>query len=528
MPKILIFILLFYFSLEQIYSSKQLINSNTSSNKTNNNAAKLYNTKISNTLEKDETSIKKETDSKERNFTEDDGSDTDDENTEKIDTTKPGNLTEDNDKSDSTFDESGNKMEVKNELETKFKEHYDDCSKDSDCKKGLKCKTYRCLTEFEINNLQTLNLGATNKCNSNTICPEGQQCIKHRCVDDASKIEIREKKKDSDTTLNLLFAGSIFLNNKAYESGEQDNDAFNYTHFFTHIKDDIQKADLAVVDQETIFQTNKTNFIKSVGNTPTELGDAIAMAGFKLVLHGTIYAYAKEEKGIIKTINFWNSKYPDIRILGISKTDIDSEDDYYIFEKKGIKIGIINFSSFINLIPEEKEYMVNVISEEKISKFVEKLKNKTDFIIVCMNWGDKNSDIPNPSQVIWARELTARGVDLIIGNHPSYVQPVSYIKSEGNKSLVFWSLGHLISDNIKNNTFLGALANICISKGESGKAFISDYSLTPIINHKVNTTDYSVYKLSEYTKELGLKMDKNFSMENVIKECENSMGPFVK
>lgn len=525
MHKILIFISLLYFSLEQIYSSKQLNNSNTSFNKTNNNATNLYNiSKTSNTLEMDETSIKKETDG---NETENDGSDTDDENTEKNDITTPGNLTEGSDNSDSTSDEGGNNMEVKNELETKFKEHYDDCSKDSDCKKGLKCKTYRCLTQFEINNLQILNLGAENKCNSKIKCPEGQQCLKHRCVDDASKIEIREKKKDSDTTLNLLFAGSIFLNNKAYKSGEQDNDAFNYTHFFTHIKDDIEKADLAVVDQETIFQTNKTNFIKSVGNTPTELGDAIANAGFKLVLHATIYAYAKEEKGIIKTINFWNSKYPDIRILGISKTDIDSEDDYYIFEKNGIKIGIINFSSFINLIPEEKEYMVNVISEEKISKFVEKLKDKTDFIIACMNWGDKNSDKPNPSQVIWAKELTARGVNLIIGNHPSYVQPVSYIKSEGKKALVFWSLGHLISDSEKNNTFLGALANICISKGESGKAFISDYSLTPIINHKVNTTDYSVYKFSEYTKEMGLKMDKNFSEENVITECENIMGPFV-
>ena len=517
MPKILIFILLFYFSLEQIYSSKQLYNANTSSNKTNNNGTKLNNiTKADNTLEKDEISIKIELDG---NETEDDGSDTDDENKEKIDITNTGNYTEDSDDSDSTSDEGGNKMEVKNELETKLKEHYDECSKDSDCKKGLKCKIYRCLTKFEINNLQILNLGTKSICNSKIKCPEGKKCMKHRCVDDVSKIDIRGKKKDSDTTLNLLFAGSIFLNNKAYKSGEQDNDTFNYTHFFTHIKDDIEKADLAVVDQETIFQTDKTNFIKRVGNTPVELGDAIAMAGFKLVLHATIYAYAKEEKGIIKTINFWNSKYPDIRILGISKTHLDNEDDYYIFEKNGIKIGIINFSSFTNLIPKKKEYMVNVISKEKISKFVEKLKNKTDFIIACINWGDKNSAKPNPSQINWAKELTARGVNLIIGNHPSYIQPVSYIKSKGKRALVFWSLGHLISDSKKKNTFLGALANICISKGERGKAFISDYSLTPIINHKVNTTEYSVYKLSEYTKELGLKMNNKFSMENVIKEC---------
>ena len=486
MKKIFIFILLFYFSLQQISSFKY---SNTVTQSNNISKHENY-TKINNT-------------SKTEQF-------------EYSSNINQSNL------------ENENETKIENENNNKTKEHYDDCNNDSECRIGLKCKTYRCLTIYEIDNLENLNLNVKNSCNNEKKCPNGKQCIKHRCVEKESKIDIREKKSDNDATVNLLFAGSIFLNNKSYISGDKGDGTFNFDHFFTHIKNDIGKADLAVVEQETIFQTNKTNFQKRVGNTPTELGDAIAKAGFKVVLHGSIYSYSKEEQGIINTLNFWKEKHPDIHTLGISKTKLDIENDYYVFVKNGIKIGIINFSGFQNLIPEDKEYMVNVIDEEKIENYVDKLQNETDFIIACVNWGDKNGVKPNKNQIYWAKDLVSKGVNLIIGNHPSYVQPVSYIKSKGKSALVFWSLGHLISDNQKKLTILGALANISISKGINGKTFISDYSLTPIINHKMNTTDYSIYKLSEYTEELGLKTDEKFSLKNITQECNKIMGPFVK
>ena len=439
--------------------------------------------------------------------------------------TETNNLTEIN---NITQTNSENLPTMENLTQIKYSKHYEDCFNTSDCKKGLICKNYRCLTNFEIDNLELLGLSDKNVCDDSIQCLFDKKCLKHRCVVNYTQLDLPRKKGINDTSINLLFAGSIFLNNRAYKSGEKNNNAFNYHHLFNNIKDDIKKADLAVVDQETVFHIEKSKFKKRVANTPKELGDAIAKAGFKLVLHGTIYAYSKEEKGIKNTLKFWKEKYPYIHTLGISKNIKDSENDYYIFKKKGIKIGIINFSGFPDLIPKEKEHMVNVISRKKIEYYVKKLKNETDFIIVCMNWGDKNSNSPNEDQIKWAKELTGQGVNLIIGNHPSFVQPVSYIRSKGKKALVFWSLGHLISDSNLENSFIGALANIVISKGKKGKTFISYYNLIPIINHKVNTTDYSVYKLSKYSQELGLKTSNEFSMDNVIEECTKIMGPFIK
>ena len=75
------------------------------------------------------------------------------------------------------------------------------------------------------------------------------------------------------------------------------------------------------------------------------------------------------------------------------------------------------------------------------------------------------------------------GFNLIIGNNPALVQPVTYIKAEnGNCALVFFSLGALVGENPKKLDTLGSLANIVISK-ENGKTSIDSYNLIPIINH---------------------------------------------
>ena len=107
------------------------------------------------------------------------------------------------------------------------------------------------------------------------------------------------------------------------------------------------------------------------------------------------------------------------------------------------------------------------------------------------------------------------------------VQPVSYIKSDnGNKTLVFWSLGLFAGDDKKANSNIGALANIIISKG-SGKAYLSSYNLIPIINHKIDNRNYTVYKLSDYTEELGLQADKKFTLKKAKETCTKLMGSFA-
>ena len=74
--------------------------------------------------------------------------------------------------------------------------------------------------------------------------------------------------------------------------------------------------------------------------------------------------------------------------------------------------------------------MINTIEINKVGNCIGELKKQTDFIIVCMNWGGKTYYSPNKLQIKMAKVLIKNGVDLIIGNHPHYVQPVSYVRAE--------------------------------------------------------------------------------------------------
>ena len=409
-----------------------------------------------------------------------------------------------------------------------FSLHYENCDNiNISCINGLTCKLNRCFTNLELNKTEDLGLKDKNLCNDSFDCPVEQECIMHRCVEDEEDLDISKRNEDYDSSVNLLFAGAIFLNGRAYESGLNSDNSFNYDHFFKYIKNDIKKADLAVIDQETIFELNQSNFSKKLSNTPPELGDSIANAGFKLVLHGTLYAFSKEEIGIINTINFWKNKYPNIKILGISENEKLSNDDYYIFSKNDIKIGLINFYGHgEKMIPENKQFYVNIMKKEKVKELVRKLSTETDFVIVCVNWGTKNSKGPTKKQIKWAKELAANGAKLIIGHHSSFVQQVSSVKSKGKRALVFWSLGHLINDNERKYSILGAMANITISKYDDG-TYISEYNLIPTINHKDKGKHYSIYKLSQYSNELFEISNVNhtkFSRNDIVKKCNFVMG----
>ena len=86
---------------------------------------------------------------------------------------------------------------------------------------------------------------------------------------------------------------------------------------------------------------------------------------------------------------------------------------------------------------------------------------------------------------MWSRfELRLRsvecGINLIIGNHPDYIQPVSYVKTKnGNCGLVFFSLGQFIGDG---NSRLGALARMLLLKEKKKLMFrVIVYDLLLII-----------------------------------------------
>ena len=100
------------------------------------------------------------------------------------------------------------------------------------------------------------------------------------------------------------------------------------------------------------------------------MGKTLVKEGFDVVLHASNHILDKQAKGVENTLEFWN-KYPDTLVLGINESPEEKE-TVDIIEKKGAKLAMLNYTYGTNgmVLPQGKEYLINYIDEDKISKDV--------------------------------------------------------------------------------------------------------------------------------------------------------------
>jgi poly-gamma-glutamate synthesis protein (capsule biosynthesis protein) len=123
---------------------------------------------------------------------------------------------------------------------------------------------------------------------------------------------------------------------------------------------------------------------------------------------------------------------------------------------------------------------------------------------VFVHFGTEYTHTPTASQKRDVEFLTENGADVIIGTHPHVIQPVTeHISENGNKSVVFYSLGNFLSNQSGTDKILGGMASVTISK-ENGETFVENYEMLPTVTHAESGL-YTAYMLSDYTDELARK-----------------------
>ena len=148
-----------------------------------------------------------------------------------------------------------------------------------------------------------------------------------------------------------------------------------------------------------------------------------------------------------------------------------------------------------------------MMDKEKITSDVNTAKQNSDIVIVFPHWGTENSTSVSDYQRDYIKLFSDLGVDIVLGTHPHVLQPVEWVENEqtGKKMLVYYSLGNFISHQTSLNQLCGGMAQITIEKrGED--ISITNAKLTPVVCWYKSSSGkfrFSVYKLSEYTDELG-------------------------
>lgn len=340
-------------------------------------------------------------------------------------------------------------------------------------------------------------------------------------------------------TVNLLAVGDNLIHIQVVDSGKQADGTYQYDHLYSNVKDEISSADIAIINQETIFggdgvpYSGYPNF-----NSPDGIGTAVVNAGFDVVLQATNHTMDMGVDGIEHTLNFWH-QFPQITVLGINETEAVNE-TIKIIEKNGIKIAMLNYTYGLNgySVPKDKPYLINLLDKDKMTKDIEKAETFADFTIIFPHWGSEYRYEASDVQQDLTDFFYQQGADLIIGTHPHVLEPVEWIETKaGHRMLVYYSLGNFMSYQKEAPRMLGGIANVIIKKDSTG-TYISDASITPIITHYENGPEdfnYAIYRLSDYTEDLAnvhgvsdIARDGNLTYQGTIDLAKQILGDWYR
>lgn len=315
--------------------------------------------------------------------------------------------------------------------------------------------------------------------------------------------------------VDLSVVGDILCQMNMINDAKTDEETYNFTHMFSNIKQYVQNSDLAIGTLETNFTIDGYSD-NELYNAPVELLQAVKESGIGLVslAHNHVLDYGID--GIKETIA--STKEQGIETVGIRKNNLMTEENSQneandftgiIKEVEGIKIAFLAYTYGLNgesSFTDEEKSVVNIYSEELALKDLEYAKQNSNYIIAIMHWGDVNSSEVSDEQNQITGFLVENGIDMILGSHPSVVQPMKIVQdSTGKNVLVAYSLGNYISTLQYENSDVEIILNISIAmKSNDNKAVLQKVSYTPIYmldNGKSSENRYELVDMKEIIRE---------------------------
>lgn len=351
--------------------------------------------------------------------------------------------------------------------------------------------------------------------------------------------EFLQTPESSAPEITLVMVGDILLHTPVAQSGLREDGSYDFDAVFDQMREEIQAADLALVNQEVILGGTELGVSGYPAfNAPYELGDALAEAGFDVVLHATNHALDKGKKGIENCLAYWQREHPEMAVLGIHGSQA-AQQELYVYEQEGIRIAILNYTYGTNGIPlpTDMPYAVDMLERERVLGDLEKARELADFVIVCPHWGTEYTLSATKEQKDWAELFAENGADLILGTHPHVIEPVQWVSAEegagqengaerqnAHDALVYYSLGNFVNWTSGTgagvaNRMVGGMARVTIGLDEEGEAAITSYDIEPLVCHvEQGFGGVTVYPLEDYTKELAsqneiVSQDGSFSLE---------------
>jgi poly-gamma-glutamate synthesis protein (capsule biosynthesis protein) len=278
------------------------------------------------------------------------------------------------------------------------------------------------------------------------------------------KVEIIKENKpvntNIDQSIKILFVGDMMLDRNVRNI--IDKKSFKY--FFAGVEDIIKSADIAVVNLEGTFTTNKS--VTTVkGSTELKFTFDPGLASATADLGFDIIGLANNHSSNFGTLGLNTTR----RYVGESGIlyygDPNNKDEISTtIVQNGINVGFVGFHEF------------SYVNYNKVFLEIARLRPLVDILIVTPHWGVEYDKKPTEKQVKWAHEFIDLGADAVIGTHSHVIGDIE----EYNGKKIFYSLGNFAFDQYFSKETMEGLG-VVMNINKRLDHFNINYSMIPII-----------------------------------------------
>jgi len=280
-----------------------------------------------------------------------------------------------------------------------------------------------------------------------------------------SKVQPNSTSQSAQTTgktqpepgnIRLIATGDM-LPHDSVNANAKTSSGYDYQQFFAKVKSFFQQSDIRYCNQEAPSASGLSASGYPTFNAPVEFATDLQAVGCNLINLANNHADDRGQSGINGTLDTWQRLSP-LAYAGINRDVADQQKISY-FTVKGVKFAYLGYSECSNN-RGVSSYGLNLLSDRAlVERQVNEATANADMVVVGTHWCAENVSTQSAAADKWAGYFAEKGVDIVIGTGPHYLQPVKRLpKAGGGTTLVWFSLGNFLSTQVGIRGLIGGIA----------------------------------------------------------------------
>ncbi len=236
---------------------------------------------------------------------------------------------------------------------------------------------------------------------------------------------------------------------------------YDYTSFFSQIHPYLTSADMAYCNQESPSDPSLAVSGYPTFNAPASFAQDLNQEGCNVINLANNHADDRGQAGIDATLQVWSG----LKTLAVAGTASSPTGQQQVptFTVKGVKFAFLSYAQCSN-DQSVSSYGLNIFSQGLADQQIATAHAEhADMIIAAMHSCDESRSDEDAWQDATAQYFADKGVDIVVGTGPHWLQPVKRLpKAGGGTTVVWFSLGNMLNTQLDINGLIGGIAEMDI------------------------------------------------------------------